>query len=337
LSILVVEFFDDFSQLENAELAESGRESFLALLSLLGWKVADSEAKNKPFAESFVTLGAEVNLSKAWIDEEISVGNKPGRAAKIARTIENSVGKPLGLGAALSLRGLLVYAEGYTHARLSAPALRAISEWIRTNKVGGIPGEGFEHALLSAGRHIEHAKPRKVKRCSSPPAVVFVDGACDEDEGASVGGVLIDGERIECFGATLPSHLVAQWKSKEDQWQVIGQAEIFPLLVARLTWAAALRERRVLYFIDNDSARQAAIRSYSPVASSLKILMQMVEFDFVESSLPWYTRVPTEVNIADEPSRMKYAGFVEGMNAKIVSPKFPDGWHSEREMGEKIG
>jgi len=120
MSVLVVEFFDDFSQIEAAELAESGRESFLALFDLLGWKVADSEAKSKPFAECFVTLGAEVDLSNACLNEEISVGNKPGRAAKIARTVEEAVACPLGLGAALSLRGLLVYAEGYTHARLSA-------------------------------------------------------------------------------------------------------------------------------------------------------------------------------------------------------------------------
>jgi len=166
--------------------------------------------------------------------------------------------------------------------------------------------------------------------------VVFVDGAC-EQEGTSIGGVLLDGHRIECFGATLPSHLVAEWKTRDEQWQVIGQAEIFPLLVARLTWREVLRGRRVIYFLDNDSARQAAIRSYSPVPSSVKILMQMVEFDFVETSLPWYTRVPTEVNVADEPSRMKYAGFVEEMNAKIVSPKYPDGWHSEEEMWATIG
>jgi hypothetical protein len=176
-----------------------------------------------------------------------------------------------------------------------------------------------------------------VKKSTEPPVVVFVDGACDELEGASVGGVLIDRNKFECFGATLPPHLVSQWKSKEGQWQVIGQAEIFPLLVSRLTWRDALRGRRVLYFIDNDSARQAAIRSYSPVASSLKILMQIVEFDFEMSSLPWYTRVPTEVNISDEPSRMKYSGFVRDMGAKIVSPKFPEGWHSETEMRGEFG
>jgi len=336
MSVLVVEFFDDFSQIEAAELAESGRESFLALFDLLGWKVADSEAKSKPFAECFVTLGAEVDLSNACLNEEISVGNKPGRAAKIARTVEEAVARPLGLGAALSLRGLLVYAEGYTHARLSAPALRAISEWVRLNKVGQVPDESFKHLLLAAAKHIEHAKPRTVKKCHSPPVVVFVDGAC-EQEGTSIGGVLLDGHRVECFGATLPSHLVAEWKTRDEQWQVIGQAEIFPLLVARLTWREVLRGRRVIYFLDNDSARQAAIRSYSPVPSSVKILMQMVEFDFVETSLPWYTRVPTEVNVADEPSRMKYAGFVEEMNAKIVSPKYPDGWHSEEEMWATIG
>jgi len=186
--------------------------------------------------------------------------------------------------------------------------------------------------LLAAGDHLEHAMPREVKKCETPPLIVFVDGACEGDGVTSIGGVLIDGERAECFGAVLPPRLVDQWKSRESQWQVIGQAELFPLLVARLTWKETLRHRRVIYFIDNDSARQAAVRSYSPVAASLKIIMSLVLFDFEEVSLPWYSRVPTEVNVADQPSRMKYEGFVAARGATVVSPRFPDGWHSECEL-----
>jgi len=102
--------------------------------------------------------------------------------------------------------------------------------------------------------------------------------------------------------------------------------------VARLTWRETIRGRRVIYFVDNDSARQAAVKSYSPVAASLEILMEMISFDFVEASLPWYSRVPTEVNVADAPSRMKYEGLVADLGARVVSPRYPKHWHSECEL-----
>jgi len=199
LSILVVEFFDDFSQLEVEATAESGRETFLELLSLLGWRVADSAAKSKPFAECFVTLGAEVDLALLSAEGAVRVGNKPGRATKIAAVIRAAVDRPLGLKDALSIRGLLVYAEGYTHARLSAPAMRALSEWVRENRLGEKPSAGLKLVMLAAGDHLEGAAPRVVKRSEAPPVIVFVDGACEEDSGVSIGGVLLDGDRGECL------------------------------------------------------------------------------------------------------------------------------------------
>eukprot|EP00973_Karenia_brevis_P040752 5640106-Karenia_brevis.AAC.1 len=66
------------------------------------------------------------------------------------------------------------------------------------------------------------------------------------------------------FGATIREDLVAQWRTKEKQEQVIGQAELFPLLIARLTWAKYLKGSRVIYFLDNEAARLGAIKAYSP-------------------------------------------------------------------------
>ena len=77
--------------------------------------------------------------------------------------------------------------------------------------------------------------------CSAPPVVIFADGAC-EDGVVTIGAVVIDQEaRPEAFGARLGQELVDSWKTRDAQTQVIGQAELFPLLVARLTWGARLQ------------------------------------------------------------------------------------------------
>ena len=110
-----------------------------------------------------------------------------------------------------------------------------------------------------------------------------------------------------------------------DQKQVIGQAELFPLLVARLTWSERLRGRSVIFFIDNESARIAAIKSYSPVLPSLRILMQCIGIDFELGISPWHARVPTCCNIADGPSRLDFSMAISLVGARVVPPVFPVG------------
>ena len=68
--------------------------------------------------------------------------------------------------------------------------------------------------------------------------------------------------------------------AKDGQVQVIGQAEIFPVLVARLTWRQYLRGRKCIFVLDNEGARIAVVRSYSPVLASLNIVMDGAAWDF---------------------------------------------------------
>ena len=95
--------------------------------------------------------------------------------------------------------------------------------------------------------------------------------------------------------------VIDSWKTREDQTQVIGQAEVFPVLVSRLTWHKRIAGRRAIYFVDNESARLALINMYSPVLPMLEMLMQITAWDCKEQSHPWYSRVPTYSNIADDP------------------------------------
>eukprot|EP00973_Karenia_brevis_P011463 1551531-Karenia_brevis.AAC.1 len=65
--------------------------------------------------------------------------------------------------------------------------------------------------------------------------ITFTDGACEDV--TTVGGALVlPTGRLEEFGAEVGAELIGEWKSRASQSQVIGQAEIFSVLVARLTW-----------------------------------------------------------------------------------------------------
>ena len=328
LSLIIVEFFDDFTQLESARLAESAQSSLEELIELIGWDLARTDEKRVPFASSFVALGVKINLSSV-ANGLVKLSNKPGRVDALHEQIEAAArAGSLPFKEALSIRGKLAFAEGQNYGRIAAPVAQQLSRWTKEAGAQRITSE-----LLSGLRWVvsELAKdlPRVIgqPRCALPH-LVFTDGAC-EPEGTSIGGVLITpGGKIECFGMFVPPALVDLWKKRPDQDQVIGQAEIFPALVARWTWADELANNRVLYFIDNESARLALVKAYSPVVPSLNLVMKCLAIDFEISSAPWYARVPTFSNISDAPSRMVLSPELRSLGAKVVYPHLPDCWAS---------
>ena len=175
--------------------------------------------------------------------------------------------------------------------------------------------------------HFRTAGPRVVSKArDEPPVLIFSDGAC-EVEGTTVGAIMFDPlAQAECFGAKLSERTISEWRTRLGQDQVIGQAELFPLLVSRLTWASRLRNRRVLYFIDNEAARIGMVKAYSPVLPSLNLIMSCLGWDYSNNSQAWFARVCSYSNIADGPSRLiKPAQEI----ATCVSPVFPEGHYPD--------
>jgi len=230
----------------------------------------------------------------------------------------------MGFKEALSIRGKISFAEGQTFGRVTAPLARLLSKWAAVGARRPLDDE-MELALRWGMMHLETAGPRVIEpRRFDAPCLVFIDGACEDR--VSIGGVLFcPGRAVEYFGAVVPEGISKSWKSSEMQTQVIGQAELFPALVARLTWGSALENRRVIFFIDNESARIALARAYSPVLPSLNLVMQCLWWDFEHRVHAWYARVPTDCNIADGPSRMDPEEVRRLWGARAVRPVFPEG------------
>ena len=68
------------------------------------------------------------------------------------------------------------------------------------------------------------------------------------------GAVLFDPESnlALMFGDEIPSEWTKKWKS-EGRKQLIGQAELFPVIIAKNIWKDTLRGRSILWLIDNTS------------------------------------------------------------------------------------
>ena len=99
------------------------------------------------------------------------------------------------------------------------------------------------------------ARPKRIRGISwERPIVICTDGACEDRVSIGATICLPDGRR-ECSGAILTEQTVETFKVRLDQKQVIGQAEILPVIVAKLTWQHYLKGKKGLIFIDNEAAR----------------------------------------------------------------------------------
>ena len=138
-------------------------------------------------------------------------------------------------------------------------------------------------------------------------------GACEE-VGSLVthGAVLIDpaSNTREFFGGHVPKEMVDLWRSS-GRTQLIFYTEIFPVLVARRTWAKLLRNRRVLFFVDNEAAKSALIRNYSPLVDATAMLSEVASWDMFLGCFPWYCRVPSKSTVADAASRLSFGEYEE--------------------------
>ena len=131
------------------------------------------------------------------------------------------------------------------------------------------------------------------------PLILFTDGAC-EDEGRSVthGATYYDPEdgTALMFGDYVPDVWTEKWRA-EGKKQLICQAELFPIIIAKNTWRDLLCGRAILWFIDNNSSLAAVIRSYSPVLENYEMLVINAWLDVELQALPLVLTSAFEVEL----------------------------------------
>ena len=306
LHIPATHFFDDFPHIEAARSAASGRAAMEALLRLLGWSFKVEGSKAAPFASDMTTLGCVLKLADAT-HGRVQVANKPERAEKVERQFgqveKEGILRP---AHAASLAGMLQFADAQVFGKAGAVGLRLMRELAR----GATPAtdKKVKACFTFWRQYFQEAVPRQVLATTDDaPLLLFTDGSAEGKDHANVGlgAVLVDRAAqppLRFISARAAPGVVAAWQ-EGGQKQIIGQAELFPLLLARQTWRKRLAGRHVICFVDNDSARFVMIKGYSPVLRSMEIIGEIWKLDVASATAPWYERVPSPSNIADWPSR----------------------------------
>lgn len=135
---------------------------------------------------------------------------------------------------------------------------------------------------------------------STPPLILYTD-ASDVPERAEarwvVGAVLIDPQQETpmCTSWKVPELLVSTWFLNKD----MGQLELLAAPVALATWHKCLQGKRLIHFVDNDSASACLVKGYSPRVDSCALVGEYWLLACKYSIDPYIDRVESKSNLSD--------------------------------------
>ena len=280
----------------------------------LGWRFAASGEKAPPFGELVNALGVSIDVSSTGAGK-ILIDNTANRKAEISSVISSVIdGGRLPRAEALRLRGRLQFASGQLFGRLAKKALSIVTEHAYCSKSATLDDETIS-ALKLYRTCLESQRPRTVHRSISKVFFIFAD-ACFEPESSSVkagiGAVLVgsSGKVTHFFATSLKDNLVDEI-NKSQRKTVIFELELFGILCAVIGWKQFITNCAVVVYTDNDAVRDCLIACNTSSSNAKPILDLYLKVEFQSSFNAWMTRVPTDSNIADAPSRGDFKSFRE--------------------------
>ena len=300
-------FFDDYPVMSPGSISASTKETMLLLMRLLGF--ACSEEKLEEFAEKATVLGVEVDCSLSS-EGKVLIRNKQGRAEEVCRALQQLLVQGSMSRAEYSrIMGRLQYADAQVMGRSGRLAMAEIRRWARSAESGALrlePGASEAYKVLI--KRLLDGVPREVP-CKESRDVwhVFTDGA-SEGVSNTVGGVLHrrGSKQVRFFACEVPPELVRAWAG--DMKHIIGPVEAYAVLVARTVWHQFLANKYVVFHVDNYGAMDAYIKGTSTNPQIRRILLAFEEAECLRHTWPWFSRVPSKSNSADDPSRGELAG-----------------------------
>eukprot|EP00435_Cladocopium_sp_Y103_P001341 s4108_g1.t1 len=297
-------FYDDFPMFSPEELATNADSSASELLDILGWRHARTGPKGKPFESKFQVLGCSLDLAGVATGEVVAE-NRPGRIDRLLEHLRKiRAANSISLHEAQVLHGLLRYACGFFAGRHLHQVCAEVMSFGTAASKGG--RRNLSDFCDYASQALKDCKPRVLSAgWELRPILIFTDG-CWESGFAGLGAVIVDTADNSrwVWSGQVPGCLLDKWKSLVGE-QLICQIELYAMVAIRWSFANLFRNRRTLWWVDNDAARFATIKGLSPSLVMRFLVRMFYHFEVTAPTFSWIERIPSHSNPSDGPSRGK--------------------------------
>ena len=304
-------FFDDFPIITPGSMELSTEAAANVVLKITGWRIAEGE-KDQPWSTCFQALGVSFNLDKISMSAS-TVGNKEGRVEVVLPMIQKFISERFASTKDIeSVRGRLQYMEAQVFGRTLKSALSVLK---RSRGHGKKFLDNDLPKLQWIIDWLSNSTPRRISPDGNhPPLLLFTDGACEGYLGegpmtTSCGAVLIDlrDQTALVFGCIINDTLQKEWiLDGQGKRQLVTEAELLPVLIAKRLWSDRLLGAKLLVFVDSNPAKFSLVRGTSESQACENIIRCISILDASSTTWSWYSRVPSKSNIADGPSRLRF-------------------------------
>ena len=306
LAIMWTSFYDDFVTLSWKDDADRTSLAVELLFDLLGWSFARDGDKALPFGLCFSALGISIDLT-GFSSGFVEFSNTEKRKIELKELIGSILqAGVLSLPEALKLRGRLQFAEGQLFGRIGKLCLKEITDHAFTSGSSKI-GARLKVLLELFQHHFLDGPPRKICGVSASSFFVFTD-ACYEPRRpqwkCGLGGIVYnsDGVAVQAFSCCLSQSQIAALGGMV-KLTIIFEAELLALIVSFVLWKNLLCNSPVVFYVDNNSARDIAISANSRSKIIASLVEQLLSVEDFAACFSWFARVPSPSNPADDPSR----------------------------------
>eukprot|EP00435_Cladocopium_sp_Y103_P002226 s3649_g1.t1 len=274
------------------------------MLDILGWGFDKEGPKSDDFSEMVRALGVQFDLTSCR-DGILKVCNTERRIQETIQLLENTMkAGSLQKKEALVLRGRLAFCDAFIFGRLGKVALQNIARHAYSTPFNAEISHGLLDSLKLLKERVLTGKPRTLSCKMLQTMFLFTDASFDENKGAGLGAVLVEGsgEVMAWFSLLLGLHDIAMFLEPGRQ-TVIGEMETLVVAMALLLWGHQLQSAQLMIYIDNEGSKFALIKGYS-VSIAITAICALASTCLDEKCiLPWFSRVPSASNLADYPSR----------------------------------
>ncbi len=319
--VLIDHFFDDFYMVCKASESRTSAFCLRETFKLLGF-VLDPE-KSQPPSEVAHILGVVFNTQSIRSQSMLLVEPKPTRRKNLGHIIDEVMASEV---LTPTVAASLIGKFGFLCSTLYGKIGRCCTNAIRARQYSSSADVSLNPSIILSLKLMKlftlQAGPRRLSLRGTTPPLILYTGASDVPERSEarwvVGAVLIDPQQENPMYTswTVPEPLVSKWLPKQSY---MGQLELLAAPVALATWHRCLHNRRLIHFVDNDSASACLVKGYSPRVDSCALVGEYWLLACQHSIDPYIDRVESKSNLSDGPSRLDFA-LMRQLKSEFWSP-----------------